>query len=302
MPLPHFEPRIAPKLCQCLGKNTHIESLILTRSNLQKPQGPELAESMGKNHTIKTFDISLNALDSLNIKKVADQLLANDDSAIEVWRFGDQLNAGQFLGRPVEETVAQLCLKHTAIVKLGFAIQDAHWRDVISRALLKNCDAARRKRKGGPDVKEPEEKKSKEKPFIKILINTVPEKALWEVFEDDDPKLAAVCSFVAEKKVLPTKEQLQKHASAVGCKLPFSAVAPLLKDWRARLLNASVGNKWGITDTYGTLFNGQVKAWTEKNSHWEIDLWPADGSRFKCTATKDPTVDVSNEVAIWMKK
>ncbi len=54
---------MAPKLCQALGHNTHITSLDLSNSNLQKTQGPQLAESLAKNSTLKQLNVESNFLD-----------------------------------------------------------------------------------------------------------------------------------------------------------------------------------------------------------------------------------------------
>merc|ERR1712154_601697 len=102
------------------------------------------------------------------------------------------------------------------------------------------------------------EVKSKAMPFVKITLKQVPDKALWEVFDEDNKKLAVVSSFVNNRKVLPTKEQLQIHARAQGSPLRFSAVAPLLREWRQKLLDACQATEWTITDAYSKAHTGTV--------------------------------------------
>merc|ERR1712039_551503 len=57
---------------------------------------------------------------------------------------GHQKQMGQFFGRPTEEAVGQMMQKNGTIVKLGFECDDAHWRNLIDRSLLRNNDAWRK--------------------------------------------------------------------------------------------------------------------------------------------------------------
>eukprot|EP00913_Durusdinium_trenchii_P001790 g1658.t1 len=99
MPPGHIEPRIAPKLVNAMARNTHIEILTLSNSNLQKAQGCELGTSLRQNTTVKSVNLESNWLDS---------------------------NA--FFGRPTEEAVGQMMWSNESIVKLGFECDDATGR------------------------------------------------------------------------------------------------------------------------------------------------------------------------------
>merc|ERR1712226_352421 len=106
---------------------------------------------------------------------------------------------GQYFGRAVEKAVAEMIQTNTRITKLGFNCEDAHWRDVIGRAIIKNNDLARRRRKGGADKPAEVEVVAKEKAMNKIRMTAPPgDKAAWEIFEDDDEKLNLARGFIAE--------------------------------------------------------------------------------------------------------
>merc|ERR1719343_1641251 len=49
MPLPHDEPKIAPKLMNALATNTNITTLLLANSNFQAPQAMAMGESLRSN-------------------------------------------------------------------------------------------------------------------------------------------------------------------------------------------------------------------------------------------------------------
>lgn len=301
MPLPHMEPRIAPKLMKAMGHNTVITSLLLAHSNLQKPQGHELAESLQKNSTLKILNIESNSLDSDAITACATALNANPGSKLEQWRFNNQQHLGNYFGRPVEQAVAELVEKKTHILKLGMAVQDQHWRLVIDRAILRNNDAARRRRKGSILMAEVEEVAAQDRALQKLSLTSPPSTAVWEVFEDDNVQFKVVRAFLGANKRMPSREQLQTFARGQGTSLAYSAVAPLVKDFQGRLLKAWVGLQVSCTDPYGTSSPGVLKNWTEKNDRWNLDVWPSEGVRFNFQSDKAPILEISEEVATWLK-
>merc|ERR1712008_445150 len=89
------------------------------------------------------------------LQSIATALKANESAAIAQFRFNNQRGLGHNFGRPVEEAMADLMEKNFTIVKIGFACQDAHWRLAVDRAILRNNDLARRRRKGS--LMQPEE-------------------------------------------------------------------------------------------------------------------------------------------------
>jgi len=300
MPFPHVEPRIAPKLMAAMGTNTHITTLNLTHSNLQKPQGHELAESLKKNTAVKTLNVDSNSLDSEAIRAMASALKENEQSAIAVWRFNNQENIGDMLGRPVEQAVAEMMDKNTQIVKLGFSCQDPNWRMKVDRAILRNNDYARRRRKGSVS-QEVELVAAKEKEISKVTLVNPPTKARWEVWEDDDTKSKLVCAQTSEAKRLPTKEQVQAYAKSKGAPLKYSDVAPLAKGFRCKLLDAVVQTQVVVVDKYEKETKGTLRGWTEKNERFSFDVLIDSSTRFNCTATKQPIIEIGDDFAAWLK-
>merc|ERR1719379_1272304 len=116
--------------------NTHITSLQLSNSNMQKPSAMELAVSLRKNKTLTNLNIECNNIDSASIEHMAGQLQENPDSGLEIFKFNNQKHVGEFFGRPVEEALARLLENNNKIVKLGFVCNDPHWRDVINRKIM----------------------------------------------------------------------------------------------------------------------------------------------------------------------
>lgn len=301
MPLPHLEPRIAPKLMKAMEHNTCITSLQVAHSNLQKPQGHQLSEALRKNTTLKILNIESNSLDSDAVKAIAVALQENDKTGLEQWRFNNQKHLGAYFGRPVEQAIAEMIDKNTRILKLGFACQDPNWRLIIDRAVLRNNDYARRRRKGSIFGLTEDEIKAEDRTLSKLTLTNFPDKAVWEVFEDDDKHLRLARSFVHANKRLPTKEQLQNYGKSVGQPLAYSAVAPLIKDFRTKLMNSVVGHFVSVEDSYGVHLEGSLRTWSEKNERWTLDVWPSGDSRLNCTADKQPIIEVSPAFAQWIE-
>jgi len=229
---------------------------------------------------------------------------------VDTFRCSNQKGMGQYFGRAVEKAVGEMMQTNTRITKLGFSCEDAHWRDVISRATIKNNDLARRRRKkekGGDDEDEVV-KKAVERSMAEIKLQSPPkDKAAWEIFVDEKDeknteRLNMGRGFVAEKKVLPTKEHLQNYARSNGTPIPFSAVATTMQNFRKLLMDCAVGTEVCILDSSLTEYKGSMKAWAEKNERWQIDFWTADGqSRYNFTLAKQPKIEVSEAFAEWIK-
>eukprot|EP00419_Tripos_fusus_P029980 CAMPEP_0172726966 /NCGR_PEP_ID=MMETSP1074-20121228/91407_1 /TAXON_ID=2916 /ORGANISM="Ceratium fusus, Strain PA161109" /LENGTH=1140 /DNA_ID=CAMNT_0013554071 /DNA_START=72 /DNA_END=3494 /DNA_ORIENTATION=+ len=303
MPPPHNEPRIAPKLMSALAHNTHIVSLQLSNSNLIQLQGHELADALRKNTTLQSLNLESNSLDSASIMHVAQGLRDNPNSALEQLRLSNQTGLREFYGRPVEQAFAELMEHNTTLTKLGLPCNDANWRMSIDRALLRNTDLARRRRKGCSGTDDAfEEIMAQLKPLSRLVMSNVPDVPAWEVFDDDDHRTALIRSYVASSKRLPTREQLQSFARARGQPIPYSAVATVVKDFRSKLLGAAVNSHVACFDTYGAAFPGELRNWCEKNERWSIDVWQAqEMRRFNFISEKLPILEVSAEVAAWQQ-
>jgi hypothetical protein len=149
MPLPDEEPLVSPKLMKAMAGNTHIVNLDLANSNLQRKQGGALAESLGKNSTLRALNVESNCLDLEALTAIANSLtVASETSALEVWKFSNQRVVGTNFGRAFEAVASNLVDKNKNITKLGFSPQDRHWLNQISKALLRNVDLVRRRRNG----------------------------------------------------------------------------------------------------------------------------------------------------------
>merc|ERR1711972_130042 len=86
-------------------------------------------------------------------------------------------------GREAEKAVAEMMQANERVVKLGFNAQDANWRNIINCALLKNGDAARRRRKA-LDQQEEDSIAAVGKPMAKLTLTTPPrDKPSWEIFD-----------------------------------------------------------------------------------------------------------------------
>merc|ERR1740130_234637 len=147
MPPPHVEARIAPKLMAAMAANTHIEVLDLTRSNLQRAQGFELAKALLENMKIalRVLKLESNCLDSSAVREIALAIRGNADIRIEQLGVAHQRQVGKFFGRPTEEALGLMMQSNETIVKLVLECDDAHWRNIIDRALLRNNDFRRRR-------------------------------------------------------------------------------------------------------------------------------------------------------------
>jgi len=302
MPLPHLEPRVAPKLAKAMEHNTYITSLQLVNANMQKPSGHDLANSLRRNTTVKTLNLDANNLDSVAVQSMAEAIKENENTALEVLRVDGQKNVGAFFGRRVEEALALLVESNKTIVKLGCTINDPHWRDVINRAIMRNADVARRKRKR-KTVKGEEVLIPVEKTLSRCIFKEPPENPAWDgTFEDDDEKSNLARGVTSQQKRLPTKEQLQNAAKSAGKPLKFSEVAPLLKDFRAKLFNVAKSCGVEIFDAYNASYEGTLHAWSEKNENWTIDVFQEEENRLlRFSLNKQPVIEFDDAFVEWLK-
>mmetsp|Transcript_92263 Transcript_92263/g.192959 ORF Transcript_92263/g.192959 Transcript_92263/m.192959 type:complete len:1279 (+) Transcript_92263:137-3973(+) len=301
MPLPHIEPRIAPKLMKAIHTNTHCKRLKLSNSNLQKPQGQQLADALKDNKTIELLDIQSNCLDADKIKLIAEALTINLDSAIYDIKLENQHQLPTF-GRATEEAIAKMVVENKKIVKLSCTIKDPHWQGVANKAVMANNDAARRARKAAAGIEDKPvvlEVKAVKRNLTKIIFSHVPPKAPYEYFDDDNPRHFLVRKFIAEKKTFPTKDQLQKWAKQHDKPLPFKDVAVVMKDCYKVMFESVLHNKITLMENMAP-FVGDLNAWSEKNDRFVLDLWPKKDQRFDFQNSSTAPIAVEDAVAEWI--
>jgi len=296
MPPPHMEPRIAPKLVVAMARNTHMENLTLSNSNLQKASGVELAQSLRVNRTLKTVNLECNWLDSNAVRELALAIKDNPGCNIEHLRFSHQKQMGQFFGRPTEEAVGQMMNSNEGIVKLGFECDDAHWRNIIDRALLRNNDFWR-KRQAGPDpeaLPTPEER-----PLGRVLLLAPPaEESAKEVLA----KYSELCDYLDNNLKMPTTSQLQNCSKNSGRQqLAYAVAAPMIKELRAWMLDRAVGQEITVFDIFGTPANGVLRKWSAEHDHWSVDIWVEEGKRCTFRSSRDPAISVSEAWVQWLR-
>mmetsp|Transcript_17402 Transcript_17402/g.41247 ORF Transcript_17402/g.41247 Transcript_17402/m.41247 type:complete len:937 (-) Transcript_17402:65-2875(-) len=300
MPPPHMEERIAPKLVKAMAHNTHITTLSLVNSNLHKGEGCLLAESLKSNNTVLHVNLENNCLDSAAVRNIAECIAQNSDSKLESLRVAQQKQVGNSFGRPVEEAFGQLLEKNERLLRLGFVCSDAHWRNLIDRALLRNNDFARRRRKkmqGG----EEDEVQAEEKSLSRLVLLTPPQKPLSEMSGSQEPSQRAVQGFVAAHRKFPTPTQLQAYGKSNGMPLKYSELSPALQEFLASVLDAARGTEVTVADAFEVDTSGTMKSWSIKNSNWSLDIWTSD-KRFlyKSPAGKQPSVTISESWAAWL--
>merc|ERR1719221_1471750 len=143
MPTADEEPRIAEKLVTALKCNTHLLELVLDDSNLQGGRQAELlAASVAGNKTLRVLSVPCNGLRPVDLGAIFVALAGNE--AIEHFRCGnqfcDQANWHTY------QALAEALKQNRTLRKLGMELLDAHWRDQINRALVRNTEGARKRR------------------------------------------------------------------------------------------------------------------------------------------------------------
>jgi len=142
---------------------------------------------------------------------------------------------------------------------------------------------------------------AQEKTLSKFILLSAPEKAMRTVFPSDDVNLSLLCGYVASNRKLPTSAQLQSYARSNSTPLKYSEVAPLIKNFRAKMMDNAIGSTVKIADDFLVETDGQLRAWSENNETWKLDVWPTAQSRFNFTATKQPIIEVSEAFAVWLQ-
>ena len=110
-----------------------------------------------------------------------------------------------------------------------------------------------------------------------------------------------VRGYVADSKKLPTTSQIQSFAKNNGKSIAYSVVGPLLKTFRDSLLNAALQTEVTVADGSLVETQGTLRKWSEKNESWSLDIWTADLKRYNFTSSKQPSIEVSEECAAWLR-
>lgn len=300
MPAPHLEERIAPKLVKAMHTNTHIEVLSLSNTDVHKSTAIELAEALGKNCTLKTLNLEGNYLDSNCVRELALSIGASPGSHLEHLRLSHQKQMGAFFGRPAEEAVGQMMQRNETIVKLGFECDDANWRNLIDRALLRNNDFSRRRSHAhSADV---EEMPAEEKTLAQVKLHEIPASPPSEVFAEGSDRHSLLRSYMAQNLQLPTTSQLQHYAKNSGAPMSYTTAGPLIRECRAWLLDRAVASQVTVVDAFGVSSDGTFRAWQSNDERWTVELLDASACRLTFKALQEPAVFLSPAWSPWISR
>lgn len=150
MPASEDEPRIAAKLVTALARNTHLTELSLCCSNLQGEQARGLGRALAANKTLEVLNVQSNNLEPSALRDILAGLAGNN--ALKEFRC-DQFCSEEWT-RTVNEaelsvfvTALEMLQNNFTLQKLGMDLTERHYRDQITKALIRNTEAARLKRK-----------------------------------------------------------------------------------------------------------------------------------------------------------
>jgi len=300
MPLPHEEWRVAPKLMKALESNTHIECLSLVKTNLQKPQGHELAKALSENCTLKVVNIESNHLDSSCMQRIAEGIAANPNTQLQQLRLSFQIGMGRFYGRPVEKAFGEMMQKNETITRLGFAVDDRHWMNTINGYLTRNADFARRRRKNRNMNKVPTGLPVEIRTLARLHLQDRPSTLISETLTEGGAHASVFSDYLVQNRMMPNPSQLQSFASNAGRALKFSELKPTIEQCRSQLLRAAVGSGVTVVDTFNSNIRGKLSKTLVQGSRWTVDLI-SDDKIFRCEASKEPGIAVSASFAHWIE-
>lgn len=166
MPSPSKEPRIGPKLFRVLAQNTHLEELLLSCANVHGGEQAELlSQSLASNHHLRVLNLECNQLKSQDIRAIVSSLAGN--TALKELRCSDQFCEHAIGGEAcmrmpldcgrmsLEEDRATLVAVHDmlqtnrTLLKLGMDLTERHYRDQILKALIRNTELERQRKRRG---------------------------------------------------------------------------------------------------------------------------------------------------------
>jgi len=304
IPPAHVEERIGPKLMRALRTNTHIRNFSLVSTGLQRDLCHELSEALCENTSLQRLNLEANGLDAAALCELAESIRKSSTCSLEqLWLTQQQQ---QSAGRAVEEAIGGMMERNQSIVRLGFDCKDAHWRDTIDRALLRNNDLKRRRRCGSTHALDRsmswQDAVAEEKALSRLVLQRPPAMEASEAFSGfDGDGYHVFLRFVAVKQRLPTASQLQSFARSNGSPLPYSQVAPLIHKCRSRLLDAVTGLEVSAIDTCEVPQDGDMVQWTESTGSWVIDVWVASAAqRYSYRNSGEPAFVVSAAWTEWL--
>jgi len=138
------DPVIFPKLAVALAKNTHLESLLLSRSGFREAEA--LAASLQVNRTLRTLDIDRTRLSSLELILIANAV-ASSCSLVEL-RCNSTMDLGQgHKAAPVWQAMVNAVKKNTNLCKLVLDVGEAQYRNAIQEQLARNNAASWNRKK-----------------------------------------------------------------------------------------------------------------------------------------------------------
>jgi len=299
MPPGRIEKRIAPKLMQAMATNTHLEVLSLSNSNLERAEGLLLAESLKQNVSLLELNLESNWLDSSTVRELAESLQSNRRCSLEHFRVSHQKQMGQFFGRPTEKAIGEMMQTNETIVKLGFDCDDAHWRNEIDRALLRNNDFWRRRQNAAPDTDDTPAAEEKSLGHLTLQApssNALPSK----LFPADSPPHLTFREYVIQTRRFPTTSQLQNCSRNSGMPMTYSVAAPLIKECRSIILDHALNSKVIVRDPFGTDIEGTLRSWKENNEQWTLEVSAEEGKRYVFKSRKDPSFAIEEPWAAWL--
>eukprot|EP00928_Gymnodinium_smaydae_P079999 TRINITY_DN63808_c0_g1_i1.p1 TRINITY_DN63808_c0_g1~~TRINITY_DN63808_c0_g1_i1.p1 ORF type:complete len:1148 (-),score=258.39 TRINITY_DN63808_c0_g1_i1:85-3348(-) len=300
MPLPHEEWRVAPKLVKALETNTNLVNLSLAQSNLQKPQGHELAEALKKNCSLVQLNIESNRLDSACMQAIAQGIQQNPSTTLEVLRVSHQLGMGKYYGRPVEQAFGEMMQVNTSITKLGLVVDDRHWMNSINGYLTRNGDMARRRRKRAKSTNFEEALPTEDHTLSRLHLEVPPAAKLSEVISNEAAHTGVFIEYLAQNKMVPQPSQLQSYAKSAGTPLKYTELKPTIEQCRMALLKAAHGTDVSVVDNFNATIEGSFRGVKVNGSNWTVEVL-RDQKRCMCQAAKEPAIAISSKWAAWLR-
>ncbi|KAJ3247910.1 hypothetical protein HDU78_002663 [Chytriomyces hyalinus] len=128
-------------LAEALETNTHLKELNLCNAKVATSTASELAHALKSNTTLETLNLESNSIGPIGMKHLAEALAVNT-SILELRLINQKAPAGI----DAEQTFARSLAKNTSVIKLGLQFRDVAARNACDRAIMRNKDAARRRR------------------------------------------------------------------------------------------------------------------------------------------------------------
>lgn len=301
MPPPNLEYRVAPKLMEALVTNTHMKKLLLPNANLRRQQGPGFALALSKNTTLTHVDISSNDLDQQGLKAAIESIKLNTDSALEVFRFHQNGGLSRY-GNPLEEALYELMKVNHRIGTLGCTLNNHGYKDHIDKALIRNMDQNRIRRRQAAGLSSSAATAAKviQKDLKNVELGDPSDKPVTDFFPPEDEKLTKAREFVAMQGKFTGNTTLLKNAlQKEGVTLAFSEIGPLAKKLRTQLLEASKGHAVTCFDPTGKQVTGVLMEFDTLNGKGKLIVME-EGKKFSFETKKDVEIIISDKFARWL--